>query len=198
MTTPEDTLQPLDHHRADHLAALATLFERYLVEEFDRTGQLALGFPAAGWLKTLLINVGGHMAGFISIDPQRCSIELIYLTPETRGGGLAAAIVRKLAAGCPRPLHLKGPLTPAGQHLADRLALPVDSNTPEEMARNEGAISGLNGAIRRACRHKRAGNPGTPCPRCVRRGLHRMAGEVVMSYAVMMRAADMLASPWAA
>jgi GNAT superfamily N-acetyltransferase len=173
---------PFDPAHPDQGRQLAGMYEGYLLEEFDRTGKLAPGFPVAFFLQTLLVWDGTKAVGFCSVDPKRCSVELMYITPAYRRKGLALVLLAQLAATCPRPMELKAPLTPGGRALADRLQLGIA--LPEE----DQDLTGLHRAINARCRHRR-GNPLNPCRRCYRAGLPKVAARVVGTYVIACRAA---------
>jgi hypothetical protein len=179
---------PLDNNQ---VADLIHLFHAYLTEEFQRIGRLPLGIPAAAWLTTGILWHRDIPIGFWSTDKTRYSLELIYLVPGARARGIATRIVADLAASCPRPMEIKAPLSPAGQHLADKLHLGVAHPTPEEEARVDQHITEGHKRLKANCRHRRrTGNPATPCARCYRRGLKRYATAMVMDYVTPVRLAD--------
>ncbi|WP_390899100.1 GNAT family N-acetyltransferase [Streptomyces cynarae] len=91
------------------------------------------GLAVAGFLWTAIVKVGGQPPGFVSIDGKRYSIEVIYVTPEHRGHGVATMILVGVARACPQQLALKAPLSPGGEALGARLGLPSVESTPEEI-----------------------------------------------------------------
>ncbi|MGW7630476.1 GNAT family N-acetyltransferase [Streptomyces griseoincarnatus] len=164
------------------IAALASSYHRYLREELDRLGHLAPGFPIARWLTTVFIQWRGNVAGFVSADVRRRSVELVYVDEPFRGHRLGTTALTTLAQMCPEPMALKGPLSPAGQALADRLGLAVTYSEPEQIQAAEQDLEALHREIRKRCRHKQAGNPGKPCKRCYRRILLNYSVNTVMAH----------------
>ncbi|KAB8167046.1 GNAT family N-acetyltransferase [Streptomyces sp. 3MP-14] len=169
--------------RPDHAPALTEMFRDYLLEEFDRAAHIAPGLPVGGFLFTLIIlENSGQPAGFCSIDPRRCSVELIYIRPEQRRQGLAAAALAYLASTCPEQMRMKGPLTPDGGALARRLRLPVVDWTEEETADGQKFQAEMRRTITGVCRHKQRRNPSRPCRRCFRACFTKVATIAIASY----------------
>lgn len=161
---------------------LTEMFVAYLQEEFERTGQLAMGMPVAGFLRTIMLSCDEHSAGFAAFDAQRGSLELLYVRPSFRGRGIAGSVVRHLTAGS-APLALKAPLSPGGQALADRHGLSVAHSSASEAADSERAVCALMQRIRAVCRHRSApGAPGRICPRCFRKYAGRYAERVIQAF----------------
>lgn len=179
-----------------HLDALTVMHQGYLTEELKRTGQYAPGFPLAPWLRTALLSDGTTFAGFVAADVARCSVELIYVAPEYRRGGLATQVLADLAASCPRPMELKAPLTPGAQALADKLGLGVAWSSPEKLAEAEEEQRTLKAAVRRHCKHARrpGGDPRRACPRCYRTLVMKTAAHMVAASARLARLGEELTS----
>ncbi|MEV4333508.1 GNAT family N-acetyltransferase [Streptomyces sp. NPDC049597] len=152
------------------------MFTDYLLEEFDRIGELAFGNPAAGHLVTSFIRSGSENVGFIALDAGRYAVEVIYLKPESRGRGIATLVLQHVDQQCPQKLALKTPLSPGGEALAGNLGLERAGNFPHEEAKNEEALGMIRAGIKAACRHgKSAGDPRKPCKRCYQKTLRRYA-----------------------
>jgi GNAT superfamily N-acetyltransferase len=182
------TADPFDPTSDEHVDTLTVMYTDYLVEEQDRTGHMASGFPVAGFLRTAIIRINGQPAGFFSADLKRYSIELIYVKPEYRGQGVATLSLAHLAHACPQRMDLKAPLSPGGQVLAERLNLGVAESTPEQIQEDADTVRKAEQAMKHRCRHKRAGDPRKPCKRCYRTGLKKYARIVVGGYSAGVRA----------
>lgn len=182
------TLEGYVSDNEEHVANLGAMFSRYLLEELDRTGRMALGTPASGFLLTMLIKVEGRYAGFLSLDLARCSIELVFIKAEFRGRGLATLALVATESYAPRPLAMKAPLSPGGAVLAERLGLSVAENDEEEAAESEQSVQVLESGVRARCTHKRrGGDPRRPCKRCYQWALRKYAQELVDDHARKMR-----------
>ncbi|WP_216586598.1 hypothetical protein [Streptomyces brasiliscabiei] len=187
-------LEGYDALKAADVSSLEGMFSSYLLEEFDRTGEMAFGNPVAGYLSTFLFRYEGEDAGFLSMDTSRYSVEVIYMKEEFRGRGLATLALTEFNRHCPQTLALKTPLSPGGEALAARLGLDLADNTPAEAAKNEIVLQSILQSIRTGCPHgaKKTGDPRKPCKRCYRRGLRRYASVVIGKHA---QAERMLAGP---
>lgn len=167
---------------------LAAMYSKYLEEELDRTGHMAPGFPVASFLRTVIIWTGNKPAGFVSIDIDRASVELIWVAEHCRGQGIATEALSKLASSCPRPMELKAPLSPGGEVLAERLGLNLAHSTPEHIQEAKAAISSVEQMMRRMCKHKRkSGDPRRTCRKCYVTCLRRHASNIVGAHAHMAR-----------
>ncbi|MFF1743885.1 GNAT family N-acetyltransferase [Streptomyces mirabilis] len=184
-----------DHASPEHVRMLIDLYRAYLLEEADRTREHASGIPVAVWLQTLMVSIGSTPAAFCSVDLGRLAVELVYVTPEFRGHGVAAWLLRELARTCPGQLSIKAPLSPAGAALAARAGLVVDFPTQKQQAEGEQAQREMRHAIEKQCRHRRAGDPRATCRRCLRTLLTRSAEAHVMSYVAVARIADQMHTP---
>ncbi|MFE7547120.1 GNAT family N-acetyltransferase [Streptomyces gardneri] len=153
---------------------LLKLYTDFLLEEFDRIGELAFGNAAAGYLLTTFIQCDDENVGFFSLDPQGCSVELIYLKPGYRGRGIATVVLQHLKQDCPQKLALKTPLSPGGEALADKLDLGREHNLPHEEARNQDVLRVMREGVKGRCKHT-GGNPGKPCKRCYQKALRQYA-----------------------
>ncbi|MBP5888735.1 MULTISPECIES: hypothetical protein [Streptomyces] len=187
-------LEGYDALKAADVSSLEGMFNSYLLEEFDRTGEMAFGNPVAGYLSTFLFRYEGEDAGFLSMDTSRYSVEVIYMKEEFRGRGLATLALTEFNRHCPQTLALKTPLSPGGEALAARLGLDLADNTPAEAAKNEIVLQSILQSIRTGCPHgaKKTGDPRKPCKRCYRKGLRRYASVVIGKHA---QAKRMLAGP---
>jgi GNAT superfamily N-acetyltransferase len=164
------------------VASLREMYTSYLLEEYERIGELSFGSPVAGYLVTSLIRRAGETVGFVSLDHGRRSVELIYVKPEHRGQGLAKMVLAELDRICPQKLALKTPLSPGGEALATALGLERADNFPDEAAKNEEALRIIRAGIERTCRHKgkgRSGNPSKLCRRCYQAALRKYANAVI-------------------
>jgi GNAT superfamily N-acetyltransferase len=188
--TPVITGEVFDPHSAEHVRALIRMHQDYLLEELARTGEHALGVPAAGWLRTMVLRAGGDFAGYFAADMGRHSVELIYVVPEFRGHGLSTQVLAELAAKCPQPMSVKAPLTPGGQRLADKLGLHIAYSTPEELQETSQTLAELRRGVDQHCTHKRTGDPRRPCMRCYRAAVKKSATATVMAYVALAHAAD--------
>lgn len=181
------------HHFApksvSEIEELVELCYDHLAEQLDRTGVLAPGIAVAGFLDTYVLALEEETVGFISVDPRRRAVELIYVAPSLRRQGVAAAAVAHLGQLDPaQPLAAKGPLSPAGHLLAQRLDMPVAHSTAEQVARYESELQEIAAAIRRKCRHtSTGGSPRCPCKRCYRKYLHRAAQMMIGTYVLSSR-----------
>lgn len=179
------TIRELDPYSPTELADLANLYCAYLLEEYDRTGEAAPGFPVAVFLRTILVKIDGHTIGFCSIDTTRYAVELVYLDPAYRHGGLGRSLLAWLASGCPQPMRAKAPLSPAGYALVHSLGIqPSQPGRDEEEAAEQSRVD-LHRTLVAHCRHKRIGNPARPCPRCFRKHLTTTAETVIAAYSVI-------------
>lgn len=168
----------------DECVGLAAMYSTYLVEELDRTGHMAPGFPVADFLRTFIIWADGKPAGFVSIDIERSSVELIWIAEHCRGKGLATKALSDLADSCPRPMELKAPLSPGGEVLAERLKLALAYSTPEQILQAKAAVSSVEQLMRRLCKHKRkSGDPRSTCRKCYVTCLRRHSTNLVGVYA---------------
>ncbi|MFF8840566.1 GNAT family N-acetyltransferase [Streptomyces sp. NPDC015130] len=174
------TLDVFVTERAEDVDDLLGMYTNFLLEEFDRIGELAFGNAAAGYLLTSFIRCDDHNIGFFSLDPAGYSVELIYLKPEYRGRGIATLVLQHLKQHCPQQLALKTPLSPGGEALADKLELGRADNLPHEEATNEDVLQVIRAGIKATCKHgKSAGNPSKPCKRCYQKTLRRYAVEAL-------------------
>jgi GNAT superfamily N-acetyltransferase len=170
------TLEEFNPLNKADVDSLQSMFTDYLLEEFERIGELAFGNPAAGYLITTFIGCDGQTAGFMSLDAGRRAVELIYITPKWRGRGVATQVLRHTDRACPEKLALKTPLSPGGSALADRLDLARADNFPHEVAKNEEALRIIREGIKRTCTHgQKAGDPRKSCRRCYQKSLRRIA-----------------------
>ncbi|MFG3517593.1 GNAT family N-acetyltransferase [Streptomyces bobili] len=178
-------LQGYDAVRNEDVNGLENMFTRYLLEELDRTGEMAFGNPVAGYLSTSLFRCAGEPVGFLSLDAGRFSVEVIYVLEQFRGRGLATLALAECNRHCPQTLALKTPLSPGGEALAARLGLDLADNTPAEAAKNQAVLRSIQKSIRTGCQHKapRTGDPRKPCRRCYRTGLRRYASVVIRKHA---------------
>ncbi|MEE4546753.1 hypothetical protein V2S66_32915 [Streptomyces sp. V4-01] len=176
-----------DPRSADHIAALTAMHQGYLLEELERTGHHAQGFPLAGWLRTVILGVDDDPIGFVAIDCGRRSVELIYVTPAHRSRGIATGVLSDLAATCPEPMQLKGPLSPGGQALAEKLGLSTAWSTPEQMEEAEAELAALEDAVGWHCPHrgKRRGDPRRPCRPCYRNLVTKTSARMIAGVAAM-------------
>ncbi|MFE4408356.1 GNAT family N-acetyltransferase [Streptomyces sp. NPDC056821] len=172
---------PFNPRSYTHVRRITELYSAYLLEEYDRINDYAPGLPVAAHINTLVVRAGDEIAGFCSADPHACALELIYLAPEHRGRGIAAAIVTQMRQACPKPMGAKMPFTPHGQALVERTRLrPIQ---PSESALQDAAeqLKDINRVIRKECPHRR-GNPSKACRRCYRQALRRSATHIVQTY----------------
>jgi GNAT superfamily N-acetyltransferase len=164
-------------------ASLREMYTSYLLEEYERIGELAFGSPVAGYLVTSLIRRDGETVGYVSLDHGRRSVELIYVRPEHRGQGLAKLVLAELDRICPQTLALKTPLSPGGEALAAELGLEKADNDPAEAAKNEESLRIIREGIKRTCQHKskgrQGGDPRKLCKRCYQSALRRYANAVI-------------------
>lgn len=182
MTTADTSVRLIRFNPAamHECVGLAAMYSKYLEEELDRTGHMAPGFPVAGFLRTFMIWAEGKPAGFVSIDIDRSSVELIWIAEHCRGKGVATKVLSKLADGCPQPMELKAPLSPGGEVLAARLGLALSHSTPEQIREAKAAISSVEQQMRRLCKHKRkSGDPRSTCKKCYVTCLRRHAATMV-------------------
>lgn len=173
------TALPFDLRSDDHIAALTGMFRDYLLEEFDRIGDFAPGFPFATWLKTFLVFVDGTPAGFCAADLARYSIELIYVRPEYRRHGIARRLLADLRDSCPHQMSLKAPVSPACRRLAEQLGIPVAHQPEAERLEGERSLADLATNVHRLCKHRRVGDPRRLCRTCYRALLKRVANRMV-------------------
>ncbi|MEU0343802.1 hypothetical protein ABZ092_33815 [Streptomyces bobili] len=101
--------------RTGDVASLESMFTSYLLDEFDRVGEMAFGNPVAGYLSTALLRCEGEDAGFLSFDTGRLAVEVIYVKDWFRGCGLATLALADLNRHCPQTLALKTPCRPAAR-----------------------------------------------------------------------------------
>lgn len=173
---PGITLEDFDPRRAQDVESVQRMFTDYLLEEFDRIGELAFGSPVGDWLATRFIRVNGQDAGFIAVDAGRYAVEILYIAPAFRSRGLARMTLAELDRICPQKLAVKTPLSPGGEALATLLDLDRADNFPEEAAKNEEHLRIMLDGIKQTCPHgKRSGDPRKPCARCYRKYLRRYA-----------------------
>ncbi|MFE2644630.1 GNAT family N-acetyltransferase [Streptomyces nigra] len=173
---PGVTLEGFDPLRAEDVASMRDMFTDYLLEEFDRIGELAFGAPIGDHLAGTFIRYDGADAGFMSVDVGRMAVEVIYVVPAHRGKGLARMALEETNQSCPQTLALKTPLSPGGEALANRLGLRLAHNFPHEEAKNQEFLQLMREQVKQACPHgKRPGDPRKPCPRCYRKALRRYA-----------------------
>lgn len=173
---PGATLEGFDPLRLADVESMRNMFTDYLLEEFDRIGELAFGAPIGDHLVGTFIRCAGEDAGFMSLDAGRMAVEVIYVVPTQRGKGLAGMALEETNRSCPQTLALKTPLSPGGEALANRLGLPLAHNFPHEEAKNQGVLREMREVVKEMCPHgKRAGDPRKPCPRCYRKVLRRYA-----------------------
>ncbi|WP_042427403.1 hypothetical protein [Streptacidiphilus anmyonensis] len=175
-------LTGFDPAKPEHVQQITDLFTLYLAEDFERTRFAPMGHPVGFHLRTLTVWDGPAMVAFCSIDTARYSIELIYVTPTHRRQGIAETVYRDLKSSCPRELHVKGPLSPAGLALAERVGLPVDHGTEDEIAESAKVDAEFHSTLRAVCGHSR-GNPLHACSRCYQRAFRRVARAIVGNYA---------------
>ncbi|KDN73940.1 hypothetical protein DF19_41860 [Streptomyces olindensis] len=181
-----------DYRSSRDVEALTLFFKDYLLEEHERLRHFPSGIPLASWLNTILLHVDDEPVGFCSADLTRYAIELIYVAPEHRRLGIARWILTDLRDACPERMRIKAPLSPACRKLAEQLAIPISSPTPDEEARGERAIKDLHETIRQRCRHRRVGSDLRPCHRCYQALLRRAAVAMVTEPSVAMRNAARL------
>ncbi|MDX2999208.1 GNAT family N-acetyltransferase [Streptomyces scabiei] len=180
---PGITLEGFDPRRSDDVDILQGMFIDYLLEEFQRIGELAFGNPVANYLATTFIRREGEEAGFMSLDGGRQAVELIYVKPEFRGQGLAELALQETDRVCPNKLALKTPLTPGGEALANRLELDRADNFPHEAAKNAEFLQSVRDRIKQTCPHgKKSGDPRKPCARCYRKFLRSYAARGMEKY----------------
>lgn len=178
----------LPNRDADVLS-LGVMFSHYLLEELDRTGDMALGNPVGGYLVTVIFRHNGRDAGFLSLDPGRSAVEVIFVEDEFRGRGLATLALTELARHAPRTLALKTPLSPGGEALVTRLGLARADNSPEEEADIQRGLDDFHRNLKKVCPHKKkAGDPRKPCKRCAATALRRYASAAVSQHAREARA----------
>lgn len=178
---------PFNPRSYTHVRRITELYGAYLLEEYDRINDYAPGLPVAAHINTLVVRVGDDIAGFCAADPHACALELIYIAPEHRGRGIAAAIVTQMRQACPKPMGAKMPFTPHGQALVERTRLrPIQ---PSDKALRDAAeqLADINRVIRKECPHRR-GNPAKACRRCYRRALRWSATHIVQTYLAEQRA----------
>jgi GNAT superfamily N-acetyltransferase len=175
--------------RPEDADVLLGMYTDYLLEEFDRIGELAFGNAAAGYLATSFIRCDDQNVGFFSVDPAGYSVEVIYLKPEFRGRGIATIVLRHVAQQSPQKLALKTPLSPGGEALANKLGLARADNFPHEEATNQDALQMIKAGIKATCKHGRsAGNPSKPCKRCYQKTLRRYAAAALDKHVTEYRA----------
>ncbi|WP_405548909.1 GNAT family N-acetyltransferase [Streptomyces globisporus] len=184
---PVMTTASFDYHSDEHVAVLTSMFREYLLEDFDRTGHFAPGFPFALWLQTLLVSVDGHPVAFCSADLKRRSIELLYVRPDYRRRGVAQLLLRHLRDSCPSEMRLKAPVSPACLRIAERLGIPVAHQPEEERQEAERALAEMAAGVRRLCTHKRTGNPLRSCRVCYRALLKKAANRMVSESCLAMQ-----------
>lgn len=185
---PSVRLHPFNPHMEHECVGLAAMYSKYLEEELDRTGHMAPGFPVASFLRTHIIWADNKPAGFVSIDIDRASVELIWVAEHCRGRGIATKVLSDLAKSCPQPMELKEPLSPGGEVLAARLGLGLSRSTPEQLREAQSAVSSVERLMRRLCKHKRkSGNPRRTCQKCYVTCLRRHAATMVGGYAKLAR-----------
>ncbi|MER8220327.1 GNAT family N-acetyltransferase [Streptomyces sp. NPDC094143] len=173
---PGITLEDFDPRRTQDVESVQRMFTDYLLEEFDRIGELAFGSPVGDYLATRFIRCQGQDAGFMSVDTGRYAVEIIYVAPAHRGQGLARMALEELDRICPQKLALKTPLSPGGEALATLLNLDRADNFPHEEAKNEEHLRIMLAGVKQTCPHgKRSGDPRKPCARCYRKYLRRYA-----------------------
>jgi GNAT superfamily N-acetyltransferase len=169
--------------KKEHVTSLKEMHTSYLLEEFDRMGELAFGNPVAGYLVTSFIRRDGVDAGFVALDHVAYSVELIYVRPEYRGQGLARLVLAEMNRRCPQTLALKTPLSPGGEALASALGLERADNSPDEAAKNEESLRVMREGVRKTCRHKgrgrQGGDPRKLCRRCYQAALRKYANLVI-------------------
>jgi GNAT superfamily N-acetyltransferase len=187
--TQRVTLHRFAPTSVSEIEELVELCYDYFAEQFDRTGVLAPGIAVAGFLDTYVLALEEETVGFISVDPRRRSVELIYVAPPFRRQGVATAAVDHLRQLEPaQPMAAKGPLSPAGHLLAQRLDMPVAHSTAEQAARYESGLPKIAAAIRKKCRHtSTGGSPRCPCKRCYRKYLHRTVQIMIATYVLSSR-----------
>ncbi|MEV4043156.1 GNAT family N-acetyltransferase [Streptomyces sp. NPDC049744] len=176
-----------DPRSYSHLSSIAALHKRYLLEEFERTGDYAPGLPVASHTNTLMIRIGDEIAGFCAVDPHHHALELIYIAPQYRGRGIAAALIQQMQATCPTRMKAKLPFTPQGQALVTRtklLPLQPDNASVKAAA---GQLAEIHRVIRRDCPHKK-GNPAKACRRCWPKALRRSTEYAIRAYLAEQRA----------
>lgn len=178
------TLEGYNPLKDEDVTSLQDMFTSYLLEEFERIGEMAFGNPVAGYLVTFIIHCEGQEAGFLSVDIARHSVEVIYVKTESRGRRLATLALAALNQKCPQTLALKSPLSPGGERLAARLELDRADNAPDDNE-NEDALRTIQRSIDTSCPHKkkRTGDPSKPCKRCYRKGLRQYASAVIDRHA---------------
>ncbi|MFE9949272.1 hypothetical protein ACFYRJ_17275 [Streptomyces sp. NPDC005531] len=180
------TLEGYSAAKASDVETLKSMYTAYLLEEFQRIGEMAFGNPVGDYLVTSFIRSGGNDAGFVSLDADHYSVEVVYVRPESRGQGLARLVLEEMNRHCPQTLALKTPLSPGGEALAAGLGLDRADNLPHEAARNEEALRIILASIKGGCPHKskgrQSGDPRRPCRRCYQTGLRRYASYVIDRY----------------
>lgn len=172
-----------------HVSRIAALHKAYLLEEFERTDDYAPGLPLVAHANTLLIRCGDAIGGFIVIDPHRRALELIYLAPEHRGHGIAAALMTQLRVSCPGRMYAKLPFTPGGAALVERARLLPLQPSSESLRAADEQRREIHRVIRRDCQCRRGGNPAKPCGRCFRRALKRSTEYAIATYLTDQRTA---------
>lgn len=177
------TLVGYSSAKKEDVASLKEMYTNYLLEEYERIGELSFGNPVAGYLVTSFIRSDGANAGFMSLDHANYSVELIYVRPECRGNGLAKLVLEEVDRRCPQTLALKTPLSPGGEALAAALGLDRADNYPHEVAKNEESLRIMREGVKRTCQHKgkgkQGGDPRKLCKRCYQAALRRYANAVI-------------------
>ncbi|MGW3627307.1 N-acetyltransferase family protein [Streptomyces sp. NPDC000880] len=185
------TTESFNPYADDDVTTLTAMYEAFLLEELQRTGEFALGVPVATWLETVIIRIDGEPAGFCAIDFPRRSVELIYVAPDHRSRGIATVLLADLARSCPDPMQLKAPLTPGAEAIAVRLGLGLAHSTDEQQATARAAITRMYHSINQRCRHRRTGDPSKPCKRCARTTLPKAAALAIANHAFAIRTGGM-------
>lgn len=193
------TTELYDPTNPDHLLALAALFKAHLLEMISPDWAHMDGFPAARFLRTLLIYSSGVPIGFLSVDltppaPRHPAVELIYIAPGHRGRGIASRLMQELKEGCPGVLHAKGPFTPDGQKLIDRTSVPASVRPAEEEHAAEAGRLESVANIARYCTHKRP-NRLYACKKCLRLFATSHAEQVVATHSLLLYGPHTPAAP---
>jgi GNAT superfamily N-acetyltransferase len=176
-----------DPHSDDDVQAMVHMYWGYLLEGLERSGDFPLGAPVADWLNTFIVRADGAAVAFCSADPERCAIELIYVSPGFRHQGIARRLLTDLSSTCPKAMRIKAPVSPSCQALATQLGIGLSNPSDEEVQQAEQAVRDVRRAINQNCRHKRTGNPQRPCMRCYRTGMKRAAYAAVLPYVALLR-----------
>lgn len=155
----------LDEHNAEY----RQMFTDYCAETLHQTGDM-LGTPFDVWLSVAFIVDVHEMepVGFLSIDPGREAVEVVYVAPAHRRRGAAAQALSVIRPYMPFELKAKGPFTPSGHELVKSVGMrqrPMDAAYLENL-NSQGTKNFYRQMFRRICKHKQ-GRPGIACMKCV-------------------------------